>query len=174
MSKVVFITGATDGIGRATAEQFALAGHHLLLHGRSREKLAHVVDDLDAKGEGTVSSYLADLSRLDDIETMCDDIRNDGHVIDVLLNNAGILNTNQPINNEGLDVRFMVNTIAPYMIVKRLQPSLSDGARIINLSSAAQERLNIRAFKGEQMISEAFVLAQNQRNFALVRSHKAE
>ena len=68
MSKVVFITGATDGIGRATAEQFALAGHHLLLHGRSREKLAHVVDDLDAMGEGTVSSYLADLSRLDDIE----------------------------------------------------------------------------------------------------------
>ncbi len=65
MQKTILLTGATDGIGLATAEKLVELGHHVLLHGRSPAKLEAVKTKLEAlSGERRVESYVADLSSM--------------------------------------------------------------------------------------------------------------
>ena len=68
MHKNILITGATDGIGLATAKMLLKQGHYLLLHGRNPQKLERVKTELSAIGK--VESYLADLSDLDAVKNL--------------------------------------------------------------------------------------------------------
>jgi NAD(P)-dependent dehydrogenase (short-subunit alcohol dehydrogenase family) len=141
--KIILVTGATDGIGLETAKALVAAGHHVLLHGRDDAKLRAVAsslmrkrdDDSTTSSTGTttmVETYRADFSRLSEVDNMAKQIRaNHPTSIDVLINNAGVL---KPLNEhfggtntrtvDKLDVRFSVNAIAPYLLTKRLLPSL--------------------------------------------------
>ncbi len=62
--------------------------------------------------------------------------------LDVLINNAGVYVVPDPVSPDGLDTRFAVNTIAPYLLTKRLLPLLGATGRVVNLSSAAQAPLD--------------------------------
>lgn len=77
-------------------------------------------------------------------------------VFDVIINNAGVLKTDKPILNNGLDIRFMVNTISPYIICKELKNALSSDARIVNVSSAAQAKVEIAALAGQIHLRDDF------------------
>ena len=118
MTKTVLITGATDGIGRRTAAMVSAAGHRLLLHGRSADKLADTAAELDGGSE----TYVADLSRLGSVVAMADQVSERHGRIDVLINNAGVFKAPEPLSSEGFDVRFVVNTFAPYLLTRRLLP----------------------------------------------------
>ncbi|KZY62234.1 oxidoreductase [Oleiphilus sp. HI0071] len=156
MNKIL-ITGATDGIGLETAKLLAAKGHHLLIHGRSEQKLADTETALhDCAPNTLIDTYRADLSRFDDIQSLLVSITSDHSSIDIIINNAGVLKTPTPITPEGFDVRFVVNTFAPFILAKGLIPSLSSDGRIINLSSAAQAPINIDAMEGNVVLSEAF------------------
>jgi NAD(P)-dependent dehydrogenase (short-subunit alcohol dehydrogenase family) len=156
MNKIL-ITGATDGIGLETAKLLAAKGHHLLIHGRSEQKLADTKTALhNCAPNALIDTYRADLSRFDDIQSLLVSITSDHSSIDIIINNAGVLKTPTPITPEGFDVRFVVNTFAPYILAKGLIPSLSSDGRIINLSSAAQAPINIDAMEGKVVLSEAF------------------
>ena len=73
MAKTILITGATDGIGLQTAKRLVVAGHTVLLHGRSAAKLAAIQATLAAlPGAGPVQTFLAELSRLDEVEALAD------------------------------------------------------------------------------------------------------
>jgi len=76
--------------------------------------------------------------------------------LDVLINNAGVYKTADPITLEGLDLRFVVNTLAPYWLTQRLLPLLDTQARVINLASAAQAPVNLEALAGKVKLSEDF------------------
>tara|TARA_R110000751_G_scaffold3930_3_gene18377 strand:+ start:20130 stop:20936 length:807 start_codon:yes stop_codon:yes gene_type:complete len=155
VKKTILITGATDGIGLETAKLLASDGHHLLIHGRNSQKLDSVKQVLAAiPDSGTVRSYLADLSDLSEVTKLVTDISKENQHLDVLINNAGVFKTNQPITAAGLDVRFVVNTISPYMLTQELLPLLGNGGRVINLSSAAQAPVNIQALRGEVSLSD--------------------
>ena len=155
MTKTVLITGSTDGIGLETAKKFVSLGHKVLLHGRNSTKLAKVADTLAANG-GQVESYVADLSRLADVEAMAQAIAAKHSKLDILINNAGVFKTANPITADGLDVRFVVNTIAPYCLTQRLLPLMPEGGRIINLSSAAQASVSLEALAGKVRIADDF------------------
>lgn len=155
--KSILITGATDGIGVETAKRLAVKGHHLLVHGRNQEKLSKLVDTLKSVNPNVhISSYLADLSRFSDVIALVRSIINDHETIDVVINNAGIFKTSQPETESGIDVRFVVNTIAPYFITKSLLPLLSNEGRVVNLSSAAQAPVNLLALQGKTAFSDEF------------------
>ncbi|THB76813.1 MAG: SDR family NAD(P)-dependent oxidoreductase [Desulfobulbaceae bacterium] len=152
MGKQILITGATDGIGFETAKSLASQGHDLLLHGRNPEKLAAASEMLLKSEEaGHIESFRADLSQLSEVRQLCTDIAVKHPRLDVIINNAGVFDTPEPLTEDGFDVRFMVNTIAPYLLSKTLLPLLDTDGRIINLSSAAQMPVDLKALQGNRV-----------------------
>ncbi|MDN2662159.1 SDR family NAD(P)-dependent oxidoreductase [Psychromonas sp. 14N.309.X.WAT.B.A12] len=150
MCKTILMTGTTDGIGFETAKKLINLGHHLIIHGRNSEKLASSKQQLLALSDtASVDSFLADLSDLDDVKKLAKDILEKYDSIDVLINNAGVFKTSETKNAQGLDVRFMVNTIAPFYLSEALSSILGTNGRIVNLSSAAQSPVNIDALLGK-------------------------
>lgn len=159
--KTILITGATDGIGLATAKKLAKQGHKLLIHGRNAEKLERVRAELAGLG-ADVEGYLADLSDLKQAEKLAAEVAANHERLDVLINNAGIFKTNQPITAAGLDVRFIVNTLAPYLLTRRLLPLMDAGSRVVNLSSAAQAPVDLQALAGKQRLGDMPAYAQSK------------
>ncbi len=153
MSKTILITGATDGIGLETAKILLDKGHHVILSGRNEKKMAAVVDELSAKG--SLDSVIADLSSLQAVNQLAVNVAKRYSKIDVLINNAGILESKTPLNEHGHDVRFVVNTLAPYLLTKKLMPNFESDSRIINLSSAAQASINLSALAGNNVVLES-------------------
>lgn len=163
MKKTIMITGATDGIGLATAMKLASQGHHLIIHGRSIEKLEAVEKQLLAlPANGKVESFLADLSQLSEVVALAHQVKSSHKCIDVLINNAGIFKVSQPITPDGLDVRFSVNTIAPYLLTKELSPILGKTGRVLNLSSAAQASVDINALLGKKQLNDMTAYSQSK------------
>lgn len=167
MSKKVLITGATDGIGYETAKEFRKLGYEVIVHGRNIKKLTRVSSELDAK------SYRADLSDLNEVKKMADDILTDYSSIDVLINNAGVFKTSNTKTKDGYDIRFVVNTFAPYLLTKKLLPLLVNG-RVINLSSAAQASVDIHAMAGKIDLSDFEAYAQSKLAITMWSRHMAK
>jgi NAD(P)-dependent dehydrogenase (short-subunit alcohol dehydrogenase family) len=163
MLKTVLVTGSTDGIGLETARMLVSLGHHVLLHGRSLAKLEKVEKTLSAMPDGgRVESYVSDLSRIADVEALAEAVAEKHASLDVVINNAGVFRATEPITPDGLDVRFAVNTIAPYLLTKRLLPLLGTSGRIINLSSAAQSPVDPAALTGRVKLSDMAAYAQSK------------
>ena len=154
MQKTILITGSTDGIGQETAKVLASQGHQVLLQGRNPAKLEDAISILSEITDGPVESYVADLSRMVDVEELAKAVAKRHDKLDVLINNAGIYKTSDPITQEGLDVRFAVNTLAPYLLTQRLLPLLGSSSRVVNLSSAAQAPVNLDALAGRTHLSD--------------------
>ena len=153
MQKTILITGSTDGIGLETAKMLASQGHHVLLHGRNPAKLEQAEKAVSAFTAEQVETYLADLSRLSDVEALAKAVIERHDTLDVLINNAGVFKAAESITQDGLDVRFAVNTIAPYLLTQKLMPLLGTSGRVINLSSAAQSPVNPEALAGRVRLS---------------------
>ena len=155
MPKTILITGSTDGIGLEAAKALHSQGHHVLLHGRNPEKLEAAERTLsELSGGGRVESYLADLSHMADVETLGEAIAANHEQLDVMINNAGVLRTPDTFTDDGLDIRFAVNTFAPYLLTQRLLPLLRPGSRVVNLSSAAQSPVDLEALAGRTEIPD--------------------
>lgn len=155
MQKTILITGSTDGIGLEAAKALYSRGHHILLHGRNPAKLKTAERTLsELSGDGRVDSYLADLSRMAEVEALGQAIADTQERLDVVINNAGVLRTADTFTGDGLDVRFAVNTFAPYLLTQRLLPLLGPEARVINLSSAAQAPVDLAALAGRTKIPD--------------------
>lgn len=161
--KKILITGATDGIGYETAKELAKQGHHVIVHGRSREKLEKLVKELKLmSSEINVDSYKADFSVMKQVKNMADQIKENYSDIDVLINNAGIFMAKNNVTVDGLELRFAVNTIAPFLLTKLLQDNLASDARIINLSSAAQATVDFEAVKSYKPMTDNEAYAQSK------------
>ncbi len=154
MQRTILITGSTNGIGLETAKMLRSLGHNVLLHGRKPNKLAAAEKLLAAlESDGSVSGYVADLSVMSDVEKLATVVSEEHPKLDVLINNAGVYMAEQTLNKQGLDVRFVVNTIAPYLLTQRLMPGLGIDSRVINISSAAQSPVEL-----EEMIKPSGLL----------------
>ncbi|MEP2030610.1 MAG: SDR family NAD(P)-dependent oxidoreductase [Paracoccaceae bacterium] len=158
MTKTILITGSTDGIGLLTAKKLVAGGHNVLLHGRSVAKLHAVATEIG----GAVETFTADLSHLSAVKALAADIRAKHDTLDVLINNAGVLKTPHPVLESGLDIRFVVNTFAPYLLTDLLLPIIPKDGRIVNLSSAAQASVNLDAMQGNVRLSDMDAYAQSK------------
>ncbi len=175
MLKTILVTGATDGIGLETARMLVSLGHNVLVHGRNQAKLDSVQRTLSALPDGgRIESYLSDLSCMADVETLAKAVSEKHAQLDVLINNAGVYGASELTTQDGLDVRFAVNTIAPYLLTVRLLPLLGTSGRVINLSSAAQFPVDSEALAGRVGLSDGAAYAQSKlaltmwsRNMAL-------
>lgn len=163
MTKTILITGATDGIGLETARMLATGGHKLLLHGRSEGKLAAAAEAVSSvPGAGSIKTHRADLSNLGEVEGLAQAVSADSSALDVLINNAGVFAVPNPVTPDGYDVRFIVNTVAPYDLTQRLLPLMGSDARVVNLSSAAQAPVNVKAFLAKRPMTDGEAYAQSK------------
>lgn len=157
MAKTILITGSTDGIGLVAAQELADKGHKVLLHGRSAAKLDAAKAQIGAGAEG----YLADVSSLSATRAMAEQILADHDRIDVVINNAGVLKVPQPVV-DGMDVRLLVNTLAPYVLTRALLPVVPEDGRILNLSSAAQAPVDMAALSSGAAMEDMAAYAQSK------------
>ena len=157
MQKTILITGATDGIGLEAARLLYSQGHHVLLHGRNPGKLEAVRETLSGlSGNGRVESYLADLLLMAEVGALGRRIAESEDRLDVVINNAGVFRTADTLTNDGLDVRFAVNTFAPVFLTRQLMPLLGPASRVVNVSSAAQSPVNLEALAGRITLPDQF------------------
>lgn len=158
MSKTILITGSTDGIGKLTAQRLAEQGHKILVHGRTRSKVEQLVQSLGDSARG----YVADLSEFSQVQQMAASLRKEQPTIDVVINNAGVLKAPNTRTPQGLDLRFVVNSIAPYYLTRELLPALPEDGRVVNLSSAAQALVDAQAFAGQRPLQDMEAYAQSK------------
>ena len=165
MSKVILITGSTDGIGKLAAINLAKAGHKVYLHGRNAKKLSTVVEEAKSEANNeNIKGFVADFSDLDTVKQMAHQVNNELSAIDVLVNNAGVFKASNPIVEGGLDIRMVVNYLAPVVLTRALLPLLknSKAPLIINLSSAAQAPVSSQVLAGKIQVSAQEAYAQSK------------
>lgn len=132
MSRVIVITGASDGIGAAGARQLVAGGHTVVVVGRSQEKTASLAREL-----GT-DSFVADFARLDDVRTLAAALRERYPRIDVLVNNAGGIFGDRTRTVDGFEKTLQVDHLAPFLLTNLLMDTLvARGASVITTSSIA-------------------------------------
>ena len=131
----ICITGASDGIGRATAEQLLAQGHRVLVHARSEERGRPVVDQLD----GDVVLVTGDLASLAEVEDLARQVAAYAP-LDVLVNNAGVwVRGDTPRRSvDGFETTFAVNVLAPHLLTARLADHLT--GRLLWLGSGLAAR----------------------------------
>jgi NAD(P)-dependent dehydrogenase (short-subunit alcohol dehydrogenase family) len=123
----MFITGSTDGLGRAAAETLIDEGHQVVLHARSRERAA-ALGSLASRSAGVV---VGDLSRASDTRRVAEQVDALGRM-DAVIHNAGVyLTADRAATPEGYPTIFAVNTLAPYILTALIQRP----RRLIYLSS---------------------------------------
>lgn len=176
MQKIILVTGSTDGIGLETAKMLISEGHQVLIHGRNSAKLADTEKSLSTLPRGgRVESYAADLSNMAEVEALAKAVADRHAKLDVLINNAGVYSAPELITQDGIDIRFAVNTIAPYLLTQRLLPLLGASGRVINLSSAAQFPVDPDALagRGNGELSDGAAYAQSKLALTMWSRHMA-
>ena len=166
--KTVVVTGATGGIGRATAHGLAMMGAHVIVTGRDPRRTDETAQEIRAAGGGKVDAFVADLSSQTHIRSLADELLTVFPRIDVLINNAGGYWNTRHTTADGLERTFALNHLAPFLLtnllLNRLQ--LSGVARVLIVSSNAQAmgRINFDDLQGEHSYSGA--RAYNQSKLA--------
>jgi dehydrogenase/reductase SDR family protein 12 len=134
----VLITGATSGIGLASAKQLAELGASLTLVVRDQNKAEKIAAELTRQtGNTNIKIELADMSLMNNVHALADRLLKAGKPIDVLINNAGALFNPRAETVEGLEQSFSLLLLGPYVLTERLQPLLAkaDSARVVNVLS---------------------------------------
>lgn len=143
----VVITGATAGLGKATAEALARKQAHLTLVVRDQARGKLLVDELkNSTGNQNIALEVADLSLMADVDALVKRLLAAKKPIDVLVNNAGALFNPRQVTAEGLEQSFALLLLSPYRLTEGLYPLLAKagGARVINVVSGGMYSQKLR------------------------------
>jgi NAD(P)-dependent dehydrogenase (short-subunit alcohol dehydrogenase family) len=141
----ILVTGATDGIGRATAEALLRAGCHVIVHGRNKPRVDTAVAELQtlvADSATRIEGVSSDLGSLAAVRNGAAAIAKSHPHLDVVIHNAGIFADERIVNADGMEMTFAVNCAAPFLLTHLLLPTLLASAApiVIYVSSIAHTR----------------------------------
>jgi NAD(P)-dependent dehydrogenase (short-subunit alcohol dehydrogenase family) len=147
--KVLLVTGATEGIGKAACFEFARRGATLAIVGRTPEKTARVAGELEIErgrtagdvdaGANEVTPIVADLSKIADVRMAAETFRAKFDRLDVLVNNAGAVFLTNDKSADGLEMTFALNHLGYFLLTTLVLDLLkkTPGARVVSTSSGA-------------------------------------
>ena len=138
--EVALITGATSGIGRRTAQEIATTGATLIVVGRSDERTAKLVAELNKmKGGGSIHGEICNLMLQSEVRALADRFRAEHGRLDVLINNAGAIFSQREVTSEGFERTWALNHNAYFLLTTLLHDMLVQSAptRIVNTASDA-------------------------------------
>ncbi len=168
--KTVLVTGASGGIGKATALGLARMGARIAITGRDHGRTEDAASEIRAVTRTQVEVFVADLSSQSELRRLADQVLEDLPRIDVLVNNAGGYWHTRHLTADGLERTFALNHLAPFLLTNLLLDRLtrSGPARVVTVSSNAQAlgRIDFDDLQGERSYSGA--RAYNQSKLANV------
>ena len=139
--KTALITGGTSGIGKATAVALAAMGANVIVVGRNPERGEAAVEEIKAQSHsGSVELMLADLSVQAEVRKLAEEFLGSHDRLDVLANNAGLVQSNRTETPDGIETTLAINHLAPFLLTNLLIERLeqSPPSRVITVSSEAQ------------------------------------
>jgi len=140
------------------AQRLGQQGWSVLVHGRDPDRGEKAVNDIRASG-GQAALYLADLASMDAVRNLAGAVARSCPELHLLINNAGIgygvRGAGREIGGDGLELRFSVNYLAPFLLTRLLMPNLVAGAsaRIVNVASNAQDAIDFADLQMERHYS---------------------
>ena len=138
--KVAIVTGATSGMGRASAKLFAAEGAKVVVTGRNEERAKEVVDDIKAAGNEAIY-VIADMSDMDDVKKIFDVTMETYGTVDILFNNAGMLSMSplMDLTVEEWNKVFNVNVTSSLVLTQLVAPVMKEKGKgtIVNTCSVA-------------------------------------
>lgn len=141
--RTILVTGATRGIGYATAAALAQMGASVIVHGRDPVRVEDACSRLrSAAKQQAIHGLVADLGSLASVRRLADEVKNDHDRLDVLINNAGLVTRKREQTADGFERQLAVNHLAPFLLTNLLLDRLlaSGPARIVNVASNAHHR----------------------------------
>jgi NAD(P)-dependent dehydrogenase (short-subunit alcohol dehydrogenase family) len=138
--KICMVTGATAGIGKITAVELARMGAEVLIVGRNPDKCAATIDFIRAEtGNHKIVSFVADLSSQAALRKLAESFRLSYSRLDVLVNNAGVMNLRREETEDGIEMTWAINHLAYFLLTNLLLPELtaSPKSRIVTVASNA-------------------------------------
>src|SRR5918997_5893140 len=144
--QICLITGATSGIGKATAMGLANMEASVMMVGRDRGRgEAAMAEIKERSGNASVDLILADVSSQKEIRRLADEFREAYPRLDVLINNAGVFRSERITTADGIEETFAVNHLAYFLLTNLLLDTLEAGApsRIVNVASADHSNATI-------------------------------
>ena len=135
--KVALITGGTSGIGKATATALAAMGADVVVVGRDPERGERAAAEIRAQTGGRVDLALANLASQAEVRNLAEEFRRRYDRLDVLVNNAGLVQSERTETPDGIETQLAVNHLAPFLLTNLLLDLLKKSApsRIITVSS---------------------------------------
>ncbi|WP_396612990.1 SDR family oxidoreductase [Haloferax sp. S1W] len=135
----VLVTGATSGVGRETALALGRLGATVLVHGRDHDAGRRVTTEIDESG-GESIFFSADLTEMERVTLLADEIRNRTDSLDALVNNAGAHFSEGQLTSDGVEKTFAVNHLAPFVLTHSLRDLLPDDGRVVTVASEVHRR----------------------------------
>jgi hypothetical protein len=134
--KTYLLTGSTSGVGRDAARRLGARGATVLVHGRDADAGRAVVREVADAG-GNAAFLRADFASLEAVRDFAATVREEHGPLDALCNNAGLFTTRRRESDDGYELTFAVNHLAPFLLTHELAGHLAEGARVVTTSSEA-------------------------------------
>ncbi|MFM8322557.1 MAG: SDR family oxidoreductase [Chloroflexota bacterium] len=162
----VLVTGATDGIGRATAIGLAQKGLRVVIHGRSLPKAERASAEVaEAVPGAALETIAADLASLAQVRALADELGRRFPDLDVLVHNAGVFMNQRRLTEDGYETTFAVNHLAPFLLTNLLLDQLLPArARVVTVASISHTRgrINFADLHGSQAFTPYTAYAQSK------------
>jgi NAD(P)-dependent dehydrogenase (short-subunit alcohol dehydrogenase family) len=141
LGKICLVTGANTGIGKYTALGLAKRRATVIMVCRNQIEGRRIREDIQEKSwNDKVYLHVCDLASQQEIRKLSRDLSHQYSRLDVLVNNAAVLQPERRVTEEGIDHAWAINVIAPYLLTQELVPMMrySDDARVVNVGSAME------------------------------------
>ncbi len=176
--KTILVTGSTDGIGKQTALELARMGAHILVHGRTIDRAEAAAEEIASQTGAVVDYVTGDFSSLAQVRRMAANVLAKVPRLDVLVNNAGAFMAQRFLTEDGFEMSWQINHLAPYLltniVVERLKTSAP--ARVVNVASMthAYAKLDYENLQGEKEFKPSRAYSLSKLGNVMATFHLAE